>query len=532
MDYKFNNFLVVEKVSQQEIKSVLSDPKIMVGVEFEMVLDDMEPARDNTYGGLSGEDLDEIQDAYHKKIREYVKKITDANNGWYDYLTDEGEAYRKKIQKKVVQLKRELATLKPNADNEDKIADIEEEIEAQEEAGDDLDGLMIDGGYELWEFLNEMYKTTDEQFEYMDSAVGKPPPEMPSDLSQFYEDFMGEVPVANWDNTFSDPEEYDANWIINDMGAYPPSAFLDDPDRETENDIETLEEYPNWDDLPFTDYDIGDYHSGSSNSTRWRIELDGSLPTGGVEIISPVMPLQKMLKIMPKMFDFIKKHGRTTSSTGMHVNMSYQGKNFNADADMLKLMLFVDEGFVWKNFPERMGNGYTSSVLDQVITNISRNKETISTDFAKAEKKTLALFKKNIRGPEAKMFGVNTSNAEGANGRIEFRYLGGSNYERKMKEITSAIGRFGFYMGIALNEKLRKKEYILKLNRLHQKFVSAENKNKMYVTSDSMKKNIYDKGKYYNRGEIEFYLYKRRKFYFDKRAKDKEEMWTIKNDRR
>jgi hypothetical protein len=181
------------------------------------------------------------------------------------------------------------------------------------------------------------------------------------------------------------------------------------------------------------------------------------------------MPLQEMLKILPKMFKFIKDHGKTTKATGMHVNMSYKGKDFGKDADMLKLMLFVDEGHVWKNFPERVGNTYTSSVLKKIIENIKQNKETISSDFEKVQTKTLDTFRKNIKGPDQKFFGVNVSNAKGTNGRIEFRYLGGSDYHRKLKEITAAIGRFGFYMSIALDDKLKKKEYILKLNRLYQK---------------------------------------------------------------
>ena len=507
--YNFKEFLLIEKVSNKEIKDVLNDPNIRVGLEFEMILDDLEDASPMSTEYGTREELDKDYEEYRQKIIAYVQEIKDDHSNWEDEIKSEAKTYKAELEKEVKKFEAEKTELEKLIDNfattdedaiQDKIDTIAEELYTLEDVIGDLDGYLLRKDYPgLQEFLVEMDRDAEELFDYINNNTSRPP-EPSDELEGFNNNYIGnyiDSTQIEWYEVFSDPEYYDARHIWNELNIAKPSDFLDDFEDD-ETSVQAFEDYPYWDDLPFSNYDIGGYHAGSADSPDWRIESDESLSAGGVEIISPVMSLQKMMKIIPQMFDFIKKHGSTNSSTGLHVNISYKGKNFDTDADMLKLMLFVDEGFVWKNFPERVGNTYAESVLDKIIKDIKQNRETISSDFSKVEKKTLALFKKNIKGPDQKYFGVNTSNATGANGRIEFRYLGGSGYEKKLKEITSAIGRFGFYMKIALDKTARKKEYILKLSRLHRKFASADEKNEVtpaeYITILSRGKNA---GKYW-----------------------------------
>lgn len=514
--YRFKDFLLIEKVSNKEIKSILNDPNIMVGIEFEMILDDLEEVQNKSTEYGDAESLDSDYNEYRRKIIAYVQEVKDEHTNWKQEIKDEANTYKKELKIEAKKFEDEIVHLEGLVNNfattntddiQDKIDTANDELYSVNDIIDDLDGYLIRMEYqELQEFLVENDREAQELFEYVNDNMSRPP-EPSDDLEGFCNNYIGQYidsTQIEWYEVFSDPEYYDSRHVWNELNIVRPSDYLEDWESD-ESNVTAFEDYPYWDDLPFSNYDIGEYHSGSSDSPDWRIESDESLSSGGVEIISPVMPIQKMMKILPKMFDFIKKHGSTDRSTGLHVNLSYKGKKFETEADMLKLMLFVDEGFVWKNFPERVGNHYTASVLDKVIKDIKQNRETISSDFDKIEKKTLALFKKNIKGPDAKFFGVNTSNSGGENGRIEFRYLGGSGYEKKLKEITSAIGRFGFYMSVALNDKLRKKEYILKLNRLHNKFASKEEKNEVtpaeYVEILSRGKNA---GKYW--------IYKRNKY--------------------
>jgi hypothetical protein len=188
------------------------------------------------------------------------------------------------------------------------------------------------------------------------------------------------------------------------------------------------------------------------------------LPTGGVEIISPIMDIKTALDYMKKMFEFIKKHGETTRDTGLHVNMSYKGKPLR-ELDTLKLMLFMDEGWVWRHFPERKDNRYAKSNFDEIKDNIQSDAEK-HPELEKITNNLVQKYKQKVKGPDEKFFGINTSHDD----RIEFRYLGSSNYHKKYNDIQTAIGKYAFYLKIGLDPKERQNEYVLKLERLFNKY--------------------------------------------------------------
>jgi hypothetical protein len=175
--------------------------------------------------------------------------------------------------------------------------------------------------------------------------------------------------------------------------------------------MKMIEEYQHWDDLPFDDYQIGKYHSADADSPFWRIEYDTSLlpEEGGVEIVSPKMPVREALKYMKGMFDFIKKHGKTTSKTGLHVNMSYEGKSLS-EIDELKLMLFMDEDWVWKKFPERIENKYAASNYDHIIDSIKLGMIDKNPELEQISDKLIGKYKNTLKGPKEKYFGINTKN--------------------------------------------------------------------------------------------------------------------------
>jgi hypothetical protein len=185
--------------------------------------------------------------------------------------------------------------------------------------------------------------------------------------------------------------------------------------------------------------------------------LDGSLPAdeGGIEIVSPPLEIGDFVDMTEKMFDWIEDIGETNSQTGFHVHMSVINgqKNF----DPLKLLLFTEEEFIWKYFPERKTNTYCNSIL---------KKKPKSYDIVDLE--SLVNLKKIEKDlSNSKYDGVNMVNISDAH--VEFRYLGGIDYTKKFKEVQDTIARYSYWLSIACDPDFKRKEYIQKVNKVLSK---------------------------------------------------------------
>jgi hypothetical protein len=444
-----NSFLLTEKVSNSEIRSALNDSNIRVGIEYEFILTDF-----NQFDPDYINRMENLYRSYVESVKQYIKKLQNI------YFIDYFKIYLVPLADKMIanQTKYEINP-------------------------EDLN-LMMDKGMRsnptnftyLYNLLSNYNREVSSPIDYLLDHLPKNIPSLPRELEDFYyengfeygeqlEDVLEELIVDNEILSMPllgalsevlqkvmDTEDSPADFEYNSFG----------------NDQDILENYPFWDDLPFNDYDINEY---TSNYSRWTITTDASLPTGGVEIISPIMDIKTALDYMKKMFEFIKKHGETNSRCGLHVNMSYKGISLS-NLDELKLMLFMDEGWVWKFFPERYDNEYTKSNFDEIRDMVSNS--TKNTELEKITNNLVQKYKQKIKGPDEKFFGINTSHDD----RIEFRYLGSSNYHKKYHDIQTAIGKYAFYLKIALDPKERQKEYVLKLERLFNKYAKNDEKTK------------------------------------------------------
>jgi hypothetical protein len=98
------------------------------------------------------------------------------------------------------------------------------------------------------------------------------------------------------------------------------------------------------------------YHILGINVTKWEIHEDSSLSGLAAEIVSPPMPLQEFLDVCPKIFKLIDRIGFTDNECGLHIGMSLPGKM--KEVDLVKLILFTDENYLWKKFSGRETNTY------------------------------------------------------------------------------------------------------------------------------------------------------------------------------
>lgn len=183
--------------------------------------------------------------------------------------------------------------------------------------------------------------------------------------------------------------------------------------------LELLNQYLN----PIKVWGFKQYHSNfKPDSNNFKLEPDMSLGSNGCEIITGPMNYFESKIILNKILRFIKENAYTTDKTAIHFNIS-----FNEDSgidisniDILKLILEVNEDEIYNAYPGRKNNVYAKSIKT-IVPYKSYDFNNISID----------VLKNIIRIPNDKYYGVNLLNInnEKDSKRIEFRYIGGKNYE-------------------------------------------------------------------------------------------------------
>lgn len=205
------------------------------------------------------------------------------------------------------------------------------------------------------------------------------------------------------------------------------------------------------------------YHSATRRPGVWIFEPDSSIEPSGVELVSPPMPLDEGLKALDDFFAWAKSYGaEANESTGFHMGVSIPEQTMD-NVDHLKLILFLGDEYVLKQFG-RESNTYTKSSLDRMRGQLRSPRANIP--------ELLAQFKQGLNSEAAKMAGslmvpkgdryvsVNIKS-----NYIEFRSAGG-NYFEKIPEIKNTMLRYVRAMAIAADPEAEKNEYAKKLYKL------------------------------------------------------------------
>jgi hypothetical protein len=357
--YKYlSDNLLLEKVNKKEITQILNSTDVLIGAEFEFIIDELD-------GG-------------------YKKALEDYNN----FMKEFGD----------------LETWKNEIMNfEDYIYD---------NSGNDSDYKKLSNMKKKYEKMKRSIKPGKHYLKY---EMLEPKPQH-----------------KYWNYEISKP--------------YP----LDD---EEENTMVELLMQQALDDIkpPFKNYDIGKYDNikQSVGSKIWAVENDVSLGHSGIEVKSPPLTIKEFIKICPKVFDWVDKIGYTNPKCGFHVHISLKNiPNLKQKLDLIKLILFTDEQYIYKYFKEREGNKYAISM-----------------------KKNKDWFELLTNDLEKKSQHYNAINWEGLSydhGHIEFRYMGSTNYHKKWNKIQVIIAQYAYNLSLACNPNFKRKEYKLKLDRLNK----------------------------------------------------------------
>ena len=208
------------------------------------------------------------------------------------------------------------------------------------------------------------------------------------------------------------------------------------------------------------------YHGGRREAGKYVVEPDSSLEgdnpgDGGLEFVSPPLPLDEMLSDLDKVAKWAESTGAyTNDSTGLHMNVSIP--NFSKEnLDYVKLAIFLGDEYVLDQFG-RSGNTYAKSAMKEIARTATTNPDKVKTMLQQMQGNLSAMASKIVHtGTTSKYTSINTKE-----GYIEFRSPGGdwlSEYLTDPSKVTNTLLRFVVALDIAMKPELYRQEYMKKL---------------------------------------------------------------------
>jgi len=455
----FNSYFV-EDVKKKEIKSLFSNEDFKVGLEFEF----------------------------------YNEKFLEANNrpsatdvlilGRYVDIINETKEQNKKIVK-------ENKSKRLNAGNNVSKASQKKKIISVDQILGDFEGQ---DSKDLYSFFSRnginKRELADLTYRYVNSALEKSAKDMAEG------DYQKEI-FKTYNN--------DSKKLLQFMMLVLQTANTETPNAEIKKYYSQESNRPSFVKSP--KITTGD----TSDPSRWTIGTDLSVlaTLGGIEFISPVMNASQAIDVTRGMFDYIKKNGNTKShhsetagrkdknkrdaQCGLHINISFtpeRMKNFDA----LKFILFSNESQSQsdKLFSDRKHAEYVQSSLKKIRGYLKDKQETADKDLLGQMVEKNIKFGKNdllfaLRSSIGGKFQTvnlshysfsNQSKKRGKAERIEIRYFGGEDYEKKFDLFKRIFGELLHALDVATDPEKEKNKYHTKLYRLfNQMSEKKENEN-------------------------------------------------------
>jgi len=176
------------------------------------------------------------------------------------------------------------------------------------------------------------------------------------------------------------------------------------------------------------------YHSDfTPDASNFKIEPDLSGGSNLVELVTGPLSFYDAKYYLIKIAKFIQNYGWTNEKCSIHFNISFTDDRDLNDLNILKLILNLDEEEVYRNYPSRKDNVYAKT-----IKKIIPFKEY---DYFNIP---INVIKNNMRLPSDKYYGVNFLhvNNDKESQRLEFRYIGGRDYEKNIGQLIYFLERF------------------------------------------------------------------------------------------
>jgi len=196
------------------------------------------------------------------------------------------------------------------------------------------------------------------------------------------------------------------------------------------------------------------------SAEEFKIEPDMSGGKGLMELVTGPIPYRNARIMVNKVLDWISKNGYTNDRASIHINLSFD-KKFLEDKDLiskmnvLKFILEFDEKQIYKFFPNREDSAYAKSV------------KWVMPKWEAFHFDANQIASNNFKFADTKYYGINFSKKE--KNYLEFRYLGGADYEKKTDNILYLTESFLLQMWNSCNDPRFTGENKIELQRILNK---------------------------------------------------------------
>jgi hypothetical protein len=427
------------------LRQLAADINAKAGMEFEMIVPNISTDEDNQEpdydANESSRNFSQIEDFFadgeYNSRRDVRSMIQQMQEKFYEWLDE-------KIQEDWAEQEADLvySFVVENVSDEDILdfGEYDDEDRAKFEEDPDFKRKVI----------------TD----YVDNAIEKQTADYDGAREEFGDDARSSADEEEWlDQEFPTMLDVSGEFDIGWPHYYNPDSG--------DNDIDSVAD-------SFKD-DIGkpvvassSYHSATRNNTDYIVEPDSSLEAegsdGGLEFISPPMPVDEMFSDMDKIVNWANNYGcYTNASTGLHMNISVPDMS-TQKLDFVKLALLMGDEYVLEKF-ERLGNYYAKSAMQTVRERVAQRPEDAGKMLEEMKERLNALATKVIHsGETSKYTSINTKD-----GYVEFRSPGGdwlASYNEDKGNIENTMLRFVVALDAAMDPEKYRNEYLKKLYKL------------------------------------------------------------------
>ncbi len=170
------------------------------------------------------------------------------------------------------------------------------------------------------------------------------------------------------------------------------------------------------------------------------------------------LPFKEILPILENVLGWIKENASVNYFTLLRTSLTYNERNLQtlehiSNMNIGKMILKIDEEWIWKRFPEMKTSPFALSVKKLAPTNSWLNVSDI-----------LININETFELPNADYYGINFQNQPRS--IIEFNYIGGEKYPEKIKEIKEVLEYYAIITYQNLNEKTYTSEQLNELRRI------------------------------------------------------------------
>lgn len=196
------------------------------------------------------------------------------------------------------------------------------------------------------------------------------------------------------------------------------------------------------------------------SAEEFKMEPDMSGGKGLIELVTGPIPYRNARIMVIKMLNWISKNGYTNDRASIHINLSFD-KKYLEDRDtvlkmnVLKFILEFDEAQVYKLFPNREKSAYAKSV------------KWVMPKWEAFHFDANQIASNNFKFADTKYYGINFSKKE--KNYLEFRYLGGADYEKKTDDILHLTESFLAQMWKSCSDPRFSPENKIELQRILNK---------------------------------------------------------------